>query len=75
MPNGFLRSWVATSVKPVPEQERSGQIAKWAAECVADAITAGIPFDDIHKAAGGNVLTYIAKIADDVAERLSEPLR
>jgi hypothetical protein len=75
MPNGFLRSWVATHVKPVPEQERSGQIAKWAAECVADALMAGIPYDNLQEAAGGNVMTYIAKVADDVAERLSEPIR
>jgi len=69
MPDGFLRSWVATHVRPVPEAERARYVAQWAAQCVADAIMAGIPFDAIHAAAGGNVQTYIAKAADHVAER------
>ena len=73
MPDGFLRSWVATHVKPVPAEERAGRIAKWAAECVADAMMAGIPFDDIHKAAGGNVQTYIARAADYLATPKSQP--
>lgn len=68
MPDGFLRSWVATHVKPVPASGRGAQAAKWAAECVADALMAGISFDAIHKAAGGNVVTYIAKAANYVAE-------
>ncbi len=75
MPNGFLRSWVATHVKPVPEENRADHIAQWAASCVADALMAGIPYDNLQEAAGGNVLTYISKVADDVAERLSEPIR
>ena len=73
MPDGFLRSWVATHVKPVPAEDRAERIAKWAAECVADAMMAGIPFDDIHKAAGGNVQTYIARAADYVAKREAKP--
>ena len=73
MPDGFLRSWVATHVKPVPVEERAERIAKWAAECVADAMMAGIPFDDIHKAAGGNVQTYIARAADYLARREAQP--
>ena len=73
MPDGFLRSWVATHVKPVPAEERAERIAKWAAECVADAMMAGIPFDDIHKTAGGNVQTYIAKAADYLAKREAQP--
>ena len=73
MPDGFLCSWVATYVKPVPAEERAERIAKWAAECVADAMMAGIPFDDIHKAAGGNVQTYIARAADYLAKREAQP--
>ena len=75
MPDGFLRSWIATHVRPVPPEKRSEHVAKWSAECAADAIMASIPYDDLQKAAGGSVLNYIAKVADDVAERLSSLLR
>jgi len=73
MPDGFLRSWVATHVKPVPVEERAERIAKWAAACVADAMMAGISFDDIHKAAGGDVQTYIARAADYLSRREAQP--
>ena len=75
MPYGFLRSWVATHVRQVPAEERAARVAKWSAECVADALIAGISFDNIHAAAGGSVLTYIAKAADYVAERDAKPTR
>ena len=69
MPDGFLRSWVATHVRPVPAADRAQHVAKWAASCVADAIMAGIPYDDLQKAAGGSILTHIGKAAELVAER------
>ena len=72
MPDGFLRSWVATHVKPVPAENRAEHVTKWAAECVADAMMAGIAFDDIHKAADGNVQAYIAKAANHIAERAAQ---
>ena len=53
--------------------DRQRARAKWAAECVADAMMAGIPFDDIHEAAGGNVQTYIARAADYLAKREAQP--
>ena len=61
MPVEFLRSWIATNVRPVPPAERRAQVAKWAARCIGDACTAGIPYDDLYKAAGGNVITLIAR--------------
>ena len=64
MPEGFLRSWVSTHVVWVPLAERAEHVEKWAVHCVADAITAGIPYGELLKAAGGSVPAYIQKAAD-----------
>ncbi len=67
MPDNFLRRWVAANVEPVPAQDRHDRVAIWAAHCVTDAMLNGFSPDDIAKAAGGDVLTYIREAADDVA--------
>ena len=66
MPDNFLRRWVAANVEPVPAPDRHDRVAIWAAHCVTDAMLNGISPDDIDKAAGGDVRTYIRQ-ADDVA--------
>jgi hypothetical protein len=67
MPDGFLRSWIATHVAPVPPSSREEQVKKWAAECVADALFIGIPYDALEKAAGGNIVGHIRRAADFAA--------
>jgi hypothetical protein len=54
-------------VRPVSAEERAEHVKKWAAKCVADAMIAGISFEEIHNAAVGNVQDYIAKAAECVA--------
>ena len=67
MPDNFLRRWVAANVEPVPAQDRHDRVAIWAAFCVTDAMLNGYSPDDIAKAAGGDILTYLRQAADDVA--------
>lgn len=63
MPQGFLRSWVATHVIAVPAPERAERVAQWAASCMADAMMLGIPFDELQKAANGSLFEYISSAA------------
>ena len=67
MPEGFLRSWIATNVEPTLPSDRDARAARWAAVCAADAIQAGIPYDELKKAAGGNLMRYIKTAADTTA--------
>jgi hypothetical protein len=67
MAEGFLRSWIATNVEPTLPSERADRVAKWAATCAADAIMGGIPYDELKKAAGGNLLHCIQNAADTAA--------
>jgi hypothetical protein len=64
MPAGFLRSWIATHVRDVADSNLDDQVSKWAASCVADALIAGIPYDDLLGAAEGNIVDYIKKAVD-----------
>lgn len=70
MPEGFLRSWVATHVKTVIGVERSTEAKRLAAHCTADAMMAGVPVDQLDAAAGGNLVAYMAEAIDaaDTAE-------
>jgi hypothetical protein len=67
MPDGFLRSWIATHVRPVPPSARGEHVKTWAANCVADAMLIGIPYDELQRAAGGDIVSHIKRAADLVA--------
>ena len=67
MPDGFLRSWISTHVVSVPLSDREEHVKKWAASCAADAMLAGIAYDALQKASGGDIVKHIRRAANFTA--------
>jgi hypothetical protein len=61
MPKGFLRSWVAANVKPVPRAEHSNEAVRLSANCLADAAMLGIPLEALEAAAGSDMVTFMRR--------------
>jgi hypothetical protein len=64
----FLRSWVAANLSTLPAGALADEAKRLAAICAADAIWAGIPFEQLQAAAGGNLETYMGTALDRVSQ-------
>lgn len=65
MPNGFLRSWVATHVRVVKASDQSREAKRLAASCAADAMMAGLDPVALAQAAGGDLVKYMSDAIDN----------
>jgi hypothetical protein len=62
----FLQRWREAYIYAEPRALE--QLDATVAQCIADAAKAGIPTDDLEKAAGGNLKEYLRTAIIDTSE-------
>ena len=55
----FLNDWLGKHIAALPAIERVAASVRLAVQCRRDAVTAGIPLQDIRDAAGGDLIRKI----------------
>jgi hypothetical protein len=67
----FLILWFAQHIKALPEVLRLAEAVRLATDCRRDAVTAGIPLQEIRDAVGGDLIRKILE-ALNAAARLAD---
>jgi hypothetical protein len=70
----FLNDWLGRNIQPLMAVERVAASVRLATQCRRDAVTAGIPLQEIRDAVGGDLIRKILQ-ALDVAATLHDQVR
>lgn len=60
----FLNAWLGKHIGPLPAVERLAAAVRLAGKCRQDAVTAGIPLQEIRDAVGGDLIRKILQLLD-----------
>jgi hypothetical protein len=63
----FLNDWFGKHIEALPAIERMAVSVRLAGKCRQDAITAGIPLQEIRDAVGGDLIKKVLQLLDVAA--------
>ncbi|MGH6671170.1 MAG: hypothetical protein ACRECV_04225 [Xanthobacteraceae bacterium] len=64
----FLNDWLGKYIGPLPAVERVAASVRLAGQCRVDAVTAGVPLQEIRDAVGGDLIRKILELLDMAAD-------
>jgi hypothetical protein len=64
----FLNDWFGKHIGPLPAVERLAASVRLTAKCRQDAITAGVPLQEVRDAVGGDLIRKILQLLDVAAD-------
>jgi hypothetical protein len=68
----FLNDWFGRHIRPLPAVQRLAASVRLATQCRQDAVTAGIPLQEIRDAVGGDLIRKILQLLDVAADLQEE---
>lgn len=63
----FLNEWFGNHIRPLPAVRRLAASVRLATQCRQDAVTAGVPLQEIRSAVGGDLIRKILELLDVAA--------